>query len=212
MRSFHLGLDLDNTIISYDKAFVDVGTELGMLPAGHRLATKDEVKSDLFVRSGDELKWMELQGQVYGRYIDRAELFVGVADCLRRVQQQGGRISIVSHKTRYGHFDAARVNLWDAALGWMERRRFFEADGLRLNRRNVHFSESREGKIAAIAAIGCQAFVDDLPDVLLHRDFPSGIERIWFAADKPAAEGSPLEPHRNWSEVGRAIQALQSAA
>jgi hypothetical protein len=211
MNRFHIGLDLDNTIISYDESFVEVGTELGMLPAGTSLTTKDEVKIHLCSRDHGVRTWMELQGQVYGRYIERARLFPGVAECLRHVGRLGGRISIVSHKTRYGHFDAAQVNLWDAAFGWMTDRRFFDLDGFGLDRDDVHFCETREDKIDVIGEIGCDAYVDDLLEVLLAPNFPSRVERIWFAADKIAAEDDTLKPHRNWAEINHTIGTLLSA-
>jgi hypothetical protein len=211
MNRFHIGLDLDNTIVSYDESFVAVGTELGMLPAGTSLTTKDEVKTEVCSRDHGVRMWMELQGQVYGRYIERARLFPGVAECLRNVRSLGGRISIVSHKTRYGHFDAAQVNLWDAALGWMKDRRFFDLDGFGLDRTDVHFCETREDKIDVIGEIGCDAFVDDLLEVLLAPNFPSRVERIWFAADKIAAEDDTLKPHRSWAEIRHTIGTLLSA-
>jgi hypothetical protein len=205
----HIGLDLDNTIIDFDKAFGEVGAEIGLLPPDHGLITKDAVKAFLRTPPHVEEDWMRLQGQVYGRHIGRARLYDGVAECVRAMRQRGVRISIVSHKTRHGHFDAARVGLWDAAQAWLEGQGFFSAEGFGLDRADLHFSETRAGKIATITRIGCRAFVDDLAEVLCDPQFPPGTERIWFAADKDAAEGAGLVPYRDWIAIARRLEELR---
>jgi hypothetical protein len=204
----HIGLDLDNTLIDYDKAFGEVGAEIQLLKAGHGLTTKDEVKAFLRTPPHVEEDWMRLQGQVYGRHIGRARMYDGVDACLRMLRARGARLSIVSHKTRYGHFDADRVSLWDAAMSWLERHQFFTADGYGLDRSDVHFSETRAGKIATIARIGCQAYVDDLAEVLRDPLFPASTQGIWFAADKDASEGDGLKPYRHWKEIAKALAEL----
>jgi hypothetical protein len=143
---------------------------------------------------------MRLQGQVYGAYIGRARLYDGVAAFIRSMHARRARISIVSHKTRRGHFDAD-ANLWDAARGWLESQGFFSADAFGLDPQNVHFLETRDEKIATIAAIDCQAFVDDLPEVLLDPKFPELTERFWLAGTKDVNEGPGLHPYRDWTDI-----------
>src|SRR5262249_28126439 len=120
---------------------------------------------------------------------------------LRAVRAEGARVSIVSHKTRHGHFDPARIDLWDAARGWLDRRGFFGAGVLGLDVADLHFEETRAGKIARVAAIGCELFIDDLPDVLHDSTFPRAVERVWFACDQAPAVGAGLAAHRTWMEV-----------
>jgi hypothetical protein len=212
MRGFHIGLDLDNTIISYDDAFGAVGVEIGLLPRALKLAGKDEVKSFLITPARGEQDWMRLQGQVYGRYIDRASLCEGVAEFLRTVRERGARVSIISHKTRYGHFDETRINLWDAASGFLDRHGFFSPDGFALDRNDLHFLETRDEKVAKIAAAGCQAFVDDLPEVLLHPAFPNETLPIWLAGNGASAATGALVAYRDWTEIRRALEKLASTA
>ena len=47
--------------------------------------------------------------------IGGATLIPGVDAFLRRCRTEGCAVSIVSHKTEYGHYDPDRVNLRDAA-------------------------------------------------------------------------------------------------
>lgn len=209
MQPFHIGLDLDNTIIDYDRAFAELAVEMGLFPAGHAPAGKEDVKSRLATRPDGEQLWMRLQGQVYGRHIDRGRPSEGVTSFLRGAHRGGARLSIVSHKTRYGHYDANRVNLWDAALGWLERQGFF-AGRLGLRREDVHFTETREQKLATIGRLGCDVFVDDLPDVLLHPDFPARTQGLWFAAGQQAAASPTLTPFPDWPSLRRAVRRIEA--
>jgi hypothetical protein len=208
MPELHIGLDLDNTLIDYDQAFGAVGSEIGLLAPDHKLASKDAVKTFLRTPPHVEEDWMRLQGQVYGRYIDRARIYDGVDLCLRALRARGVKVSIVSHKTRFGHFDPDRIGLWDASMGWLEKHGFFATDGYGLRREDVHFSETRAGKIETITSIGCDAYVDDLAEVLLDPKFPKRTRAIWFASDKDAAEGDALKPYRHWNEIAQALAQL----
>jgi hypothetical protein len=71
-----IGLDLDNTLICYDQAFLRVGKEEGILPPsfdGNKMA----VKRALLAERPDGYLWEALQGLVYGRRIDAAVLSRG---------------------------------------------------------------------------------------------------------------------------------------
>ena len=201
MHNLHIGVDLDNTLINYDHVFAEVGVEIGLLPADYDHGAKEEIKAYLFSSPGGEEDWMRLQGQVYGRNIGRAKLFEGAEDFLKTACLNGARVSIVSHKTRYGHFDPDRIDLWDAALDWLDSRDFFGANGLDLDPNDVHFRETLDGKIEQISEIGCKFFVDDLPRVLNHERFPSNVGKFWFASTQAARAGCGLVPYRSWAEV-----------
>jgi len=233
-RQALVGLDLDNTLIDYDAVFGPVGVELGLLPAELSTAPKAAVRAWLRRRADGETDWMRLQGQVYGRYIGRARLFDGVSECLGRLRDGGAGFAIVSHKTRHGHFDPRRTDLREAALGWLEARGFFDPGGIGLRRDRVLFEETREAKLARIAALGCDLFIDDLPEVLLHADFPPRTTPLWFAGAGPAAAdparpdpgpdavgdrpeaagpapvaaGDGLVPYRTWRELSEAALAV----
>jgi hypothetical protein len=204
----HIGLDLDNTLIDYDAVFGPVGVELGLLPVDQSAASKAEVR-EFLQGAGGEADWMRLQGQVYGRYIERARLFEGVPESLACLRAAGVQLTIVSHKTRYGHFDPERIDLWDAARDWLTARGFFDRDGFGFSFDRVVFEETREGKLTRIAECACDVFIDDLPDVLRHPAFPPRTWPLWFAGACPAEAGGGLEPYRNWQELtAAALRAL----
>jgi len=193
-----IGLDLDNTIIDYERAFAPVAEEIGLIPKGTGLASKEEIKATLRGAAGEEA-WMRLQGQIYGRYIERATPYPGVADFISAVISRGGRVVIISQKTRFGHFDAAGIDLHEAALGWLDRRGFFTRDGL--DRADVYFEETRSAKLARIAETGCDVFVDDLPEIFCDPAFPKTAGKLWFAGDRPEDDGGGLKAYRNWRQI-----------
>src|SRR6267378_1687150 len=102
--AMRIGLDLDNTLICYDEAFLRVGKEEGLLPASFE-GNKAAVKRALLAEQPDGYLWESLQGLVYGRRIDAAMLFDGVAEFLEKCRRHGGTIAIVSHKTELAHHD-----------------------------------------------------------------------------------------------------------
>jgi hypothetical protein len=208
VAALHIGLDLDNTLIDYDDVFASVASEIGLLPQHLGLTTRTQVKAHLCAEPGGEEAWMRLQGQVYGRFIGRARLFEGVPDFFRAISARGAHVSIISHKTRTGHFDVDRIDLWQASLDWMKKHDFFSSQGFGLRPSSVHFHETRSGKIAAIATTGCELFVDDLPEVLRDQRFPRGVGKIWFAGNRAAPADDELVPYRNWAEILAAIGPL----
>src|SRR5271170_5679937 len=109
-RDVRIGIDFDNTLIDYDRVFVAAAWQRGLIGpevAGTKRAVRDAIR-----RLPDgELTWQRLQGHVYGAGIGGAVPFAGAADFLRRCAAKGAAVFIVSHKTRYGHEDPARVDL-----------------------------------------------------------------------------------------------------
>jgi hypothetical protein len=196
-----IGIDLDNTLICYDRAFVLVAKEEGLLPpdfAGGKLA----VKARLLEARPDGYLWERLQGLVYGRRIEHASLFEGVERFLALCWVRPAvSVVIVSHKTELAHHDPQRTNLRSAALGWLDARGFFAESGFGLDRREVYFEATRDEKVARVTATGCDVFVDDLPEVLLHPGMPAACRKILFAE----ASHDGLERYGSWHEICDAV-------
>src|ERR1700722_4260066 len=165
-----IGIDFDNTIISYQQAFLDAAAPGRLLPEGF-IGTKQAVRDWIRLLPDGEREWMRLQGFVYGKGIGNAAPFDGVAEFLRRCHKQGDMVFIVSHKTEFGHFDSSGVNLRQAARDWMKTRGFFHHDEYGLSLENVYFEGTRAAKLDRIAALGCTHFIDDLEEVLCDPKF-----------------------------------------
>jgi hypothetical protein len=177
-----IGIDFDNTLICYDEVFLAAARERGLLTAeftGNKQAVRDAIR----LLPDGELAWQRLQGYVYGRGIAGAGIFDGADAFLRGCRDAGHTVFVVSHKTEFGHHDPERVNLREAALGWMEARGFFAPKVYAIPRHNVFFEASRADKLKRITGLQCACFIDDLAEVLSDPDFPPGVKRVLFAAD-----------------------------
>jgi len=199
--SLRIGLDLDNTIISYDRAFAVAARERGLIPAGFS-GTKQQIRDRIRLLPGQdgETEWQKLQGYVYGAGLAHAELFAGVTLFLATAKASGAALHIVSHKTQFGHFDPARVDLREAALAFLEAQGVFAY----LPREQVFFCATREEKIAKIKALGCDVFVDDLEEVFLDPAFPPGMRRLLFAT-VPADARHGFEVCRDWAQIAQSV-------
>lgn len=193
-----IGLDLDNTIICYDRAFRTAAIERNLISkdfTGGKQPVCDHTRA---LKNGEQY-WQALQGYVYGAGIHAAELFGGVKDFLVHAKKCDAQLFIVSHKTQFGHFDAARVDLRQAALGFLNSQGILDI----LPENQVFFTATREEKIARIGTLNCDVFVDDLEDVLLDPSFPAAIRKLWFT---PSAKAHPaLETFSNWAQIKQAI-------
>lgn len=83
----HLGLDFDNTLISYDLLFRRVALEQGLIPQEIE-PNKNAVRN--YLRKVDkEDAWTTLQGEVYGKRILEASPYPGMKQALESVAKKG---------------------------------------------------------------------------------------------------------------------------
>ena len=183
LRSPIIGVDFDNTIVSYDSLFYTVAVEVGLFSLPYnpgKKAIRDSIRQ---LPHGEE-SWQELQSLVYGSRIGGAVLIDGVANFIAQCRQEGYPIYIISHKTEFANCGQPRANLREAALRWMYANQFFEESGLGLSPSCVCFGATRQEKIGYIRSLGCTHFIDDLEEVFLEKEFPSGAEKILYAPHK----------------------------
>jgi hypothetical protein len=196
-----IGIDFDNTLIDYDAVFVAAARERGLVDAAFR-GSKRAVRDAIRLLPEGEMAWQRLQGHVYGSGIAGASLFAGVHEFLGRCHERGVPVFIVSHKTRYGHYDAARVDLRQAALGWLVTQGLLRPGPGDIPRERVFFAGTREAKLAQIAALDCTHYIDDLEEVFADPGFPPGVARILFAARKSACADIHCG---DWKEIAAAV-------
>ena len=198
-----IGIDFDNTIAGYDHVFSEVAVAEGLMKA-NEATTKYEVRELLRSRGGEK-DWMKLQGRVYGAHIEKAILIDGVDEFLKRCHAKGVPVTIISHKTEFGHFDPDQINLHDVTRAWMRKRQFFSESGYGLSEDKVIFKPTREEKVEQIANSGCTHFIDDLEEVFAMPVFPSSIKQFLFSAH--AAKQPKMEAKRygTWKEITDAI-------
>ena len=199
-----IGVDFDNTIACYDRAFSFVAHEIGLTDFTISLS-KAQIKARVLASPGGDLDWQRLQGQVYGKYIHQATVFSGFVEFLCRSKLDGHSVFIVSHKSEFGHFDNAQVNLRDAALRWLALNGIIGSEGSPLLKSEIFFESTRREKLARICALGCTHFIDDLKDVLADPLFPEWTERILFSPDCSVKYECGLRIETSWSMLGTCI-------
>jgi len=192
-----IGIDLDNTIIFYDDAFVSAAKERGFVPASFK-GTKQQVRDHIRTLADGEKKWMELQGYIYGRGISHASLFEGVLPFVERALEEGHELFIVSHKTEFGHFDATKTDLRLAAISLLEEQGLFTRG---FERKNISFHPTREEKVTKIAELALDHFIDDLVEVYEEPHFPARTQKILFHTSEPSCDH--WHTCRNWQEISR---------
>jgi hypothetical protein len=64
----------------------------------------------------------------------------------------------------------------------------------------VFFELTKEAKAARVAALGCEIFIDDLPEIFALPDFPSSARTVLF---DPADlfRNTTLERRTSWAEI-----------
>ena len=195
-----VGLDFDNTIVSYDSLFHKVAREGGWIPDGlprSKLLVRDHLRG-----IGKEEVWTEMQGLVYGARMAEAESFPGAAQFMRWARGEGHELFIVSHKTRHP-FLGPRYDLHAAASEWIGNSLRDEGGPL-IEPANTYFELTKEEKCARIGALDCSCFVDDLPELLTSPAFPRHVEPLLFDPDGHHAGGG-LRSVNSWADLQRLI-------
>ncbi|OGT10170.1 MAG: hypothetical protein A3F73_12080 [Gallionellales bacterium RIFCSPLOWO2_12_FULL_59_22] len=180
-----IGIDFDNTLASYDKAFTELAQERGLIGMNEN-KSKQDIRQLARQKENGEILWQRLQGEIYGPRMQEAEQFAGEDQFLRRCAATPGvQIFIISHKTEFGHFDKTRTNLRDAACQWMRNKGFFDPTKYAIPEKHLFFESTQQEKVARISSLQCDVFIDDLVDLFSIPSFPRTTKRILFSDDMP---------------------------
>jgi hypothetical protein len=182
-----IGLDFDNTIVCYDVAIARLSEEMFELP-DFVPRTKLGVRN--YLRNQDrEIDWTAFQGELYGPGMRYAEAYDGAIDTMLALRAGGHEMFIVSHRSKTP-YAGPPYDLHAAARTWLKEtiqsRGLFDDD-------KVFFLESRERKLRMIKELGCELFLDDLPEVLEAAGFPESTRGVLFAPEGP--KKNPLTQH-----------------
>ncbi len=200
-----IGIDFDNTLVCYDRLFVEEAIASGWF-TGDASATKKEVRDAVRALGDDgDVLWQKLQARVYAHRMADADLMEGAGDFLGHCRESRVPVVVVSHKTRHAGMDPDRIDLREAALSWMERAGFFDRNGFGLPRESVYFEATRGEKVARIARCGCSDFIDDLEEVFREAGFPAAVRRHLFAPQDGALPTGPFTAYRSWPEIADAV-------
>lgn len=194
-----IGVDLDNTLVTYDNLFHQLATERGLI--GLEVpATKKTVRDAVRLMNDGEIEWQKLQALAYGPMMVEASMTHGSRAFLQKCLRRNVKVIVISHKTEFANYDETGTNLRFAALEWMERNQFFDGSTYGLSRSDVHFETTREAKLIRIENLGCTHFIDDLEETFLEKSFPSNVERILYSS-QPGLTSAEVELAADWPQI-----------
>ena len=198
-----VGLDFDNTLITYDFLFKDLAVKKGLI-ASNFPEDKKLIRKYL-KETGNEELFITLQAEVYGLNIKDAEPSPHMLSALKLLKSMGAKIIIVSHKTKVPYSGPA-YDLRKGALEWMSKNEFFSKPGLWLERKNIIFEETKEEKIQQIIRQQCSIYIDDLTSIL--ENLPDTMMRIHYLPQgHPHWSGGPTL--QCWSKLISIIDSNQ---
>lgn len=175
-----IGVDFDNTIVSYDKVFHKVALEQSLIKSDLNVS-KIAVRNYLR-KQGQNNIWTELQGYVYGERMLDADIFSGFINFLTFARKNSIEVSIISHKTIYPYL-GNKFNLHDSARHFITK--FLTVQNRNLvNNKNIFFELTQENKVMRINQELCDFFIDDLPEIFALHNFPKKTKKILFDPDK----------------------------
>jgi hypothetical protein len=198
-----IGLDFDNTLVCYNSVFRSAAQKRGLVDLSWA-GSKVDLRNLLRGQEGGELAWQKLQSWVYGAGIFEAELYPGVIEFLRLSKKRNADVFVVSHKTQFGHDERDRVDLRQSARQWMDQVGLVGSEDFSLNSDCVYFESTLADKVQRIVTLDLDFFVDDLPEVFMHRQFPADIKAILFATP-PAQFEKPVKAATTWDQIAREI-------
>ena len=196
-----VGFDFDNTIVCYDGSFHAAAVERGLVPPDLP-ADKKSVR-DYCVAAGREDDWTELQGHVYGTWMDRVDLYPGVTEFMAALGRAGHSVWVVSHKSRTPYRGPPH-DLHSAARRFIEERLTDSGEPI-VAPSNVILETTLSGKIARIDELQFDVFIDDLPEVLRNPAFPQRTRRILFDPQGHHAKEADLEAYSSWPAISDAV-------
>lgn len=194
-----IGIDFDNTIVSYDALFHKLACEQGLIPS--KIPTNKVAVREYLVRTDREANWTLMQGLVYGDRMDEASIYDGVVNFFHWAREKGHQMAIISHKTRHP-FKGPKYDLHKAAKGWIEHHLVDGGEPL-IQPSQIFFELTKEEKFSRIAAFKCDVFIDDLLEILLSEHFPAGTKRVLFDPDEHHVGAINCEFHivSTWMQI-----------
>jgi hypothetical protein len=171
-----IGIDFDNTIVSYDHLFHKVALEKGLIPES---SAQNKISVRNYLREQNkEFEWTLLQGEVYGPKITDAAPCKGVIEFIKTAQSKKHEIFIISHRTKFP-FLGPKYDLHKAAQNWLDKFLVMHDIDLAL-KSNAFFELTKEDKISRISYLNCDVFIDDLPEILDMEGFLNKTNRILY--------------------------------
>ncbi|PRY96572.1 hypothetical protein BCM14_2813 [Jezberella montanilacus] len=171
-----IGIDFDNTIVSYDELFYQIAQEKKLIPAElpvNKVAVRNHLRS-----IDQEAAWTLMQGEAYGLRMNDAKAYPLATNSISALKLAGHDVYIVSHKTKHP-FMGPSYDLHQSARDWIDANLVFGCEQL-FKPTHIFYELTKEEKIARVNSLNCDVFIDDLPEILSMSGFPPHTRKILF--------------------------------
>ena len=194
-----IGIDLDNTLISYDSIFFKTALSKGLINQNFpksKVAIRDYLR-----KINKDNTFTELQAEIYGPLLIKAEIFDGVIETLTQLSYKN-KLYIVSHKTQYP-YSGQKYNLRLFADEWLKKH-CLHSDCKNSPITKIFYEDNIENKIQRIIDLNCDLFIDDLPKIL--NLIPEKINRLLF--DPNRHDSNNFISFCNWTNASNLITSI----
>jgi len=201
-----IGIDFDNTIVSYDGVFHKYALKKGLIDAAVPVR-KNAVRDSIRRTSGNDA-WTGLQAFVYSEGMPEARVAGGFEGFLDWAGKHAVPLYVISHKTALAAIGPG-IDLRAPARKWLESQAFLSSAALGAGvEERVFFEETRKEKLARIRQCGLTHFIDDLPEVFAEAGFPENVTKILYSPGGVSTD-SGVRSFGSWAEIR---QYFESAA
>lgn len=196
----NIGIDFDNTIVCYDNVFYKAALRYGFKMLNVK---KDKNSVKEFIQNNyHHDDFTILQGYVYGKCMNLATLYVGLKKFIISSLKNNFKVFIISHKTKYPIL-GKQYNLHQEAMNFLIKNKIVDSD--LIIKKNVFFEKSKEKKIKRISELNLDFFIDDLPDIIDHENFPENTKNIYFDPNKENIAKNYDFRAVNWNEINNFV-------
>ncbi len=199
-----IGIDFDNTIAIYDELFRIENNKYNFTEYKNS-NPKEILKRNLFKKNNGIFLWNKIQGSIYGRQIKNATIAPGFKSFLILAKYLKHEVFIISHKTKYGHFDKKKFNLRTEAIKWMDKNNLFLKNNLLIKKKNIFFCNTKKEKIDKLNSLHLDYFVDDLLKILIDKTLTNKTNKIFFNRFNSRIKNNYLISLSNWSIISNHI-------
>lgn len=199
-----IGIDFDNTIVSYDTLMHQWALERGLISESV-LMTKKSIRDAIRGLDDGESKWRSLQVFCYGPGIPYAQPMPDVKEFLAACKIRSIPVWIVSHKTEDANFGEPNVKLREAALRWLEAEGFLDSAAFGIGREHIFFEGTRQAKVERIRMLGLTHFIDDLEETFLEESFPPYVVKLLLSPQPSGNSDGQWQSFGSWSDIQREL-------
>ena len=192
-----IGIDLDNTIINYDKLFLDLAKEKKLIKRNLKI-TRQSLRK--IIKKESIKKWKTIQSTVYSEKIKEAKINSGVLTFFKKIINQNKKIFIVSHKTKFPYI-GKKKNLHSLSKKWISKNLIKKINNKNFDLKSVYFEETEKKKIKRIRKLKCQYFIDDLPSIL--KKLSPKIKKILFDPNNANNKYKDYKKIKSWKEISK---------